>query len=602
MFNKRIVLFLYCWVLQLSLTSASWGANELFQAPQSYPSDGMYAVSIAVADVNGDGKLDVLVPDGCTSRSGNCYGGVGVLLGKGDGTFKAVQTYDSGAWFANAVAVGDVNGDGKPDLLMTNRCSDPYCYYGSGSVGVLMGNGDGTFQPAQIYYSGGSNAVAIAIGDVNGDGNLDLLVANNYYPGGVGVLLGNGNGTFQPAQTYGQRGAAGPGSLVVADVNGDGKPDLLSTIQYMTTKHDGGVEIMSGNGDGTFQPPQIYLSGGKIADAMAVSDVNGDGKLDLLVANECMAEGCGHGGSVTVLLGNCDGTFQSPQVYKPGGFKTSSVAVGDVNGDGKPDLLVVNTDVDHSSKKGVGVLLGNGDGTFLAAETYDSGGDSANSIALGDVNGDRKGDLLVAIQCYDLRCAYGGFVSVMLGRFSTTTNLYSSLNPSVYGQAVTFSAKIGSGGPDAPTGTVTFKNGDRWLGKATVNGGVATLMTKALPSGTLPITVTYNGDPESIKSTSAPLSQAVGKATSTITIRSSVNPSVQGQPVTFTAKVTSPTALVTGVVTFTTGSTTLGTVNIRGGWAVMTGTLPFGSNTVTATYDGTANIIGSAASLTQIVK
>lgn len=599
MFSKSVALRFVCLAFLLSIASASWGTSELFQAPRSYRSDGRYALSIAVADVNGDGKPDLLVADGCCS-AGIDNGVVGVLLGNGDGTFQTVQTYYSGGYFADSIAVVDVNGDDKPDLLVANWRTDGYNL--TGLVGVLLGNGDGTFQAVQSYNAGGDQATSIAVADVNGDGKPDLIVTldDSEFSWRLGVLLGNGDGTFQAAQTY-HSGGGKPMSVAVADLNSDGRLDLVMANEYSDDSYrHGAVGVLLGNGDGTFVAAQSYHSGGEYADSIAVGDVNGDGKPDLLVANECMTEGCGHGGVVSVLLGNGDGTFQPPQGYRPGGYRTTFIAMGDANGDGKPDLLVANSILGNNRGK-VGVLLGNGDGTFQAAQLYESG-DGANSLALADVDGDGRLDLLVADQCFDHYCASGGLVSVLLGRFSTITNLNSGLNPSVYGQAVTLTAKVTSTGPLAPTGTVTFKNGSKWLNRMTIIDGVATLTKKNLPAGTLSLTATYNGDPESIKSISTPVSQVVDQASTTTALKSSLNPSAQGQPVTFTAKVTSPTAYVTGTVTFRAGNAILGAVTLKVQKAsIMTSTLPPGDNTITATYEGTPNIAGSAASLIQIV-
>src|SRR5271168_4469817 len=306
--------------------------------------------------------------------------------------FTNAVPYGSGGYAALSVAVADVNGDGKPDLVVVNNCaiknsgcegSNSNGCSGSscdGSVSVLLGNGDGTFQTAVTYDSGGNYASAVAIADVNGDGKLDLLVANqcisysNCVNGGaVGVLLGNGDGTFQPVAPY-PTGGFGGWALSVADVNGDGKPDLLITIQCATNpcSGDSRVGVFLGNGDGTFQPAVTYDSGGYAAQSIAIKDVNRDGKPDVLVANQCAGySNCGNGGGVGVLLGNGDGTFQAAVSYSSGGI-ADSVAVADVNGDGKPDLLVGNyCQLDNSCPNAtsgtVAVLLGNGDGTFRTA-------------------------------------------------------------------------------------------------------------------------------------------------------------------------------------------------------------------------------------------
>jgi hypothetical protein len=260
-----------------------------------------------------------------------------------------------------SVAVGDFNGDGKLDLAVADN---------GGGVSVLLGNGDGTFQPA-VSYAAGSIPWSVAVGDFNGDGKLDLAVANAGSDN-VSVLLGNGDGTFQPAVNY----AAGvsPNSVAVGDFNGDGKLDLA------LADNGGGVSVLLGNGDGTFQPAVSYAAG-TFPYSVAVGDFNGDGKLDLAVAD--------NGGGVSVLLGNGDGTFQPAVSYAAGSIPWSA-AVGDFNGDGKLDLAVANW-----GSNNVSVLLGNGDGTFQPAVNY-AAGVSPHSVAVGDFNGDGKLDLAVA--------------------------------------------------------------------------------------------------------------------------------------------------------------------------------------------------------------
>jgi hypothetical protein len=432
-----------------------------------------------------------------------------VLLGNGDGTFQAVQTYNSGAFTTNSITVGDVNGDGKPDVVVASSCiSGTSC--DNGIVGVLLGKGDGTFAAAQNYSSGGQVTDSVAVADVDGDGKLDLLVANLCSAGGcfsgtgrAGVLLGNGDGTFHAAQTY-NSGGCEPTSIAAVDVNGDGKTDLLLGNAFIScgdlTK--GAVAVLLGNGNGTFQAAQGYDPGGSEAESIAVADVNGDGKPDLLVSSASGVAG--------VLLGNGDGTFLAVHTYLSGGFLPLSVAVGDVNGDGKPDLLVGNDCLIGSKCPNgiVGVLLGNGDGTFLAARTYKSGAPHSRSIALMDSNGDTRTDLVVANGCSG--CADGS-VSVLLStaRYRTTTGLTSAPNPSVQGQALTLTATVTSAGPIAPTGRVTFKNSGVGIGSATLSNGVAILTKKNLPIGTLSITATYSGDTQSAKSTSSVLIQVV---------------------------------------------------------------------------------------------
>ena len=404
------------------ISNASPAPGLSFARAVSYLSGGNGANAVVIADINGDGKPDLVVTNWCAYTSCTVPGNhVGVLLGNGDGTFQAAVVYASGGLFADYVAVTDLNGDGKPDLVVANCGSNSQANCvstrNSGNVAVLLGNGDGTFQKAVTHSLGANRATSVAIEDVNGDGKPDLIVATGSNTEGlVGVLLGNGDGTFQPEVTYNSGGLS---PLAVAAANlGNGHVAVVVANQCVDdTCTSSNVGVLIGNGDGTFQMAVTYDSGGLYSDGVAIADVNGDSKPDIVVANSSTSTTVGRG-NVGVLLGNGDGTFQAAVSYPSGGFGAASVAVGDVNGDGKPDVVLVNCSSSSGSCApaggNVGVLLGNGDGTFRNAVTFSPGGNAPFAVAVGDLNGDGKPDV-VAANCFSNNCGgANGRVGVLI--------------------------------------------------------------------------------------------------------------------------------------------------------------------------------------------
>jgi hypothetical protein len=593
----------------------------LFLPAVTYDPDGLYPNAVAVADINGDGNLDLIVascePVGsnvCGNNGNFAHGLLAVRLGNGDGTFATPITYDSGGANATSVTVADVNGDGKPDLIVANCGISGSQGCGSvtgGAVSVLLGNGDGTFQTAVTYASGGISAESVAVADINGDGKLDIVVADFFdtvsdsTSGLLGVLLGNGDGTFEKVVTY-PSGEVGATKVAIADVNGDRKLDLVVSNGDCPNTNDAHCAgVLLGNGDGTFQPVITYKTGGGEVTSIAVADVNGDGKLDLLVTNWCVF--CAN--TVGVLLGNGDGSFQGPVTYASAGYGAWSIAVADVNADGKPDLLVANNCTGNvtsctNSKGAVSVLLNNGNGTFQPAVSYYSGGELAIFLATADVNRDGKPDLLVVNGGTNGVGSVGVLINDTVGLTATSTSITSSLNPSLVGQTVTFIATVSSLAGAPPNGeTITFKNGSAVLGTGTLSSGMASLTTSSLSAGIYTITASYPGDIKFAASTSPGLRQVVNsttKSAAATALVSSLNPSIYGQKVTLTARVTTSGSVPpTGKVNFTWSIYTIGsaTLNSSGVATLTESNLNADAYPLQAVYVGDASNLGSTSSV-----
>jgi hypothetical protein len=386
--------------------------------------------------------------------------------------------------------------------------------------------------------------VAVVAADL-GNGQIDLVVAD-HDSSAVSVLLGNGDGTFGPAQNIDVNApifgfASQPLALQVGDFNGDGKPDVLINQDAAADAGDSVVTLLPGNGHGGFGAPITHDTGFS-AFGLAVGDFNGDGKLDFATAASPVA-------GALVSLGNGDGTFATPGIFQSGGADPFGLATADFNGDGLPDLVVANT-----FSNTIGVLLNTSTSAAAAA---------------------------------------------------TTTTLGTSVTSPVFGQSQTLTATVTSTG-GTPSGTVTFFDGTTMLGTGSLNAAGQATLTVSLAVGSHSLSATFGGDNAFAGSTSAALPETVSRASTVLALSPSSNPVGQGKSVTFTATVTTVapgSGTPTGTVTFFQGSTTLGTVTLdANGKASLTRSFStLGNHTIRAVYNGASNFAGSSKTITEQV-
>jgi FG-GAP-like repeat/Abnormal spindle-like microcephaly-assoc'd, ASPM-SPD-2-Hydin len=330
------------------------------------------AFSIATGDFNGDGNLDIAVIDD---------NGFSVSLGNGDGTFQKAVSYTT--QLAYSLAVADFNNDGKLDIVVANENLNP------STVSVYLGNGDGTFQ-APIDSPTTNYNEFVAVGDFNGDGKMDIVVVENPY---VSVLLGNGDGTFQaPSDNNSFIGAQ---NVAVGDFNNDHKLDVVVVGFFGGSQNIG---VLLGNGDGTLQNSLTYPLT-YTPQTVATGDFNVDGNLDVVISDKF--------NGVTVLLGNGQGGFGPQVTYDTTSASGGPVMVDDLNLDGKLDLAVACAISAHAG--GVDVFWGNGDGTFQPAQYFASG--LTGLPAVGDLNGDHLPDLVLANELSAVTMLSTGVVS-----------------------------------------------------------------------------------------------------------------------------------------------------------------------------------------------
>lgn len=481
-----------------------------------------------------------------------------------------------------SAAVGDFNRDGIADLAVANA--------GSNSVTILSGNEDGTFTQAKnspVPVGGDPNSVAV--GDLNGDGIADLAVAN-LSSGTVSILLGSGDGTFAPAPNSPVSVGAEPFSIAVSDLNRDGIPDLAVANWGSNT-----VSVLLDNGDGTFTPAaNSPVSAGTYPDSIAVGDFNRDGIADLAVVND-------NSSLMAILLGNGDGTFYAaPSSPVTVGYNSTSVAMGDFNGDGNPDLAV-SSFIDSAMT----ILLGIGDGTFTpAAKSPFSAGYHPQSVAVGDLNGDGIADLAVAN-------ASVSPVIILLGNGDGTFTLAANSQvPVAYTHQ---SVAVGDFNGDGISDFVVANNDGSntttvQLSKTTQTASATVTGISPAGIGTHNVAASYSGDAIHGASTSTTTSLTGQIVTPTVTVTPASSTVTTAQPLTVTITVNggSGNPAVTGTVILTSGSYSSTASTLSGGSAtinVPAGSLNTGSDALTVTYtpDSSSSSTYNAASGSSLV-
>lgn len=567
-------------------------------------------VGIASGDFNGDGIPDIVTGD----FNNTAATGITVFLSNSTSTNvnggmqQGVPYNPSGSTIFQFVAVADFNKDGKLDVVATNSANLVTCAaQPCGVVEVFTGNGDGTFgQTPATYVTGSSSTdstrsvLGVVVGDFNGDGWPDVAVVNNYSgtSADVAILLNDGTGKFLPPVNYALSVLAT--EITAADLNGDGKLDLIIPLYGTSATPGTAVAVLMGNGNGTFQSEADVSLGMNNPYAVAVGDLNGDGIPDLAVTIEDQVN---FNQGIAVAFGNGDGTFQTAtllastlQLHQLDNPNPGYVKMVDLNRDGHLDLVYTNTQFGT-----VGILYNQGAGTFDPPVEF-AAGHRAFDIAVADVNGDGALDVVTTGNA----AAFSG-INVLLNTSADGIVLHSSGDHSAVGAPVNFTASVSGsqvlGVTAQPTGTVSFYDGATQIGSPVpLSAGAAALSTSSLSIGSHNITAQYSGDSNYVPTTSTVLIQAVGQVTSaTGTPTSSANPATPGQLVTLTSAVTSTFAgdslVPTGKVTFNDGAKALGTATLSAnGVAIFqTSSLAVGSHSITVQYLGDANFTGSAS-------
>jgi hypothetical protein len=446
-----------------------------------YAVGGYPYVPAIVADFNGDGFADIVVPDEAFSFV--------YLRGYGDGTFRSALHYYAATTnyaYGLGVATGDFNKDGHPDFVIGNYCNS--CTLAMG-VTVFLSNPDGSLQPGMNF--GTTSAFGfVAVADFNGDGNLDIA-ATDYTTGLVQLFNGDGTGNFTVGTSFNTDLASNePYGVYVGDFNNDGHPDL-AIANYIGSD----IAILLNDGLGNFPVPVPTALSNSVWEGFGVADINGDGNLDLVAPLY-------NGSSIAVLLGNGDGTFQAEQDVAIGASYPQQLVLADLNGDGKLDVA---TTLDQGGGQDIAYAMGNGDGTFgtfsivpSSLQAYQLYGPYPQGIQVTDVDGDGQPDLVYSNSNY-------GTVGVLFGQGSGTFFDPVEYPVGQYNWSLVASDVNGDGALDLVSASDDFagvtvllnNNGANALGSYTVQSNATGQTVTAGQTATFTLTITpsnhYNG-------------------------------------------------------------------------------------------------------------
>ena len=538
----------------LDSTTATQGFTppKLYQVATSVPWDTSSEGTPVGGDFNRDGHPDFAIP--------TSLGPVIIMLGHGDGTFQQGPSISAAQPFG-AVA-GDFNGDGILDLATGNRGAN-------GSIAIYLGNGDGTFQAGAVYPAApNANYQIVVSGDFNRDGIADLVVSDHDHDQ-VAVLLGKGDGTFQSANLF----AAGPQpwNLAVGDIDGDGNPDLV-VANDINGDQGKNIAVLLGNGDGTFKQGRYLVGGVTSSGSVALADFNGDGILDIAATEE-------PANSVFIFLGNGDGTFQPKTTY-PMNIGPYHITVGDFNQDGKKDIITSNAE---GESVGVLIGNGNGTlqaaaiypagGPAIYADVLDFNGDNQVDVVAVTSNGlqvylagnaeTAKFSPFTVTGCdtQSILAIYNGdtnyatstspIASVSQNGLATSLTVTQTPQNAVYGQTVTLTATLSpyvNGGSTSDGKSVIFYDGTTTVGSGILSSGVASVTVTSLATGSHSFSAVYAGDCTLTGSTSLPIVATIGKATPTVTW---ANPATIAYGTALSVTQLNATASVPGTLTYT---------------------------------------------------